>query len=89
MRGANWHNGLGDYLGWVVELLDVCGLSHTAKNWGSVCERQIVKHNLIDNIDYTSHTDVGRSRSLTFTLNAANHILLAAMTDKGKAARAD
>ena len=71
------------------QLLDVCGLSHTAKNWGSVCERQIVKHNLIDNIDYTSHTDVGRSRSLTFTLNAANHILLAAMTDKGKAARQD
>ena len=56
------------------QLLDVCGYSYIEATIDGrqksqakrVIERQIVKHNLIDNIDYTSHTDVGRSMALIF-----------------------
>ncbi len=70
-------------------LLDVCGYSYTAKNWGAVIDRIISKHNFRPADDYTSHTVVGRSREVRFTLNAANHVLLAAMTEQGKSARQD
>lgn len=77
------------------QLLDVCGYSYIdsqGKNKSKfVIERQIKKHSLIKDKDYTVHNDVhqGFSIGYQFTLNAANHILLAAMTDKGKAARQD
>jgi phage antirepressor YoqD-like protein len=73
------------------QLLDVCGFSYTDKNWGSVIDRQIIKHNFLENKDfYYSHINVGKGRPkkvMNFTINAANHVLLAAMTNNGKAAR--
>lgn len=79
-------------------LLDVCGYAYTDKNWGSVIKRQIEKHGFVEGVDFgkvelNSHTDVGNQKSgrkpveYRFTLNAANHVLLAAMTKLGKAAR--
>lgn len=73
------------------QLLDVCGYSYTDKNWGTVIERQVTKHNFLENKDfYYSHINVGKGRPkkiIEFTMNAANHVLLAAMTEEGKDAR--
>lgn len=79
-------------------LLDTCGLRYTKKNWGSVVQRQIDKHCLVELVDFqigfSNPTSVwenskgGRpSKEYRFSLNAANHILLAAMTKEGKVAR--
>lgn len=72
-------------------LLEVCGLD-TEKAAQSIA-RQIDKHGFELEKDFC--TSMGKStggRTPTvyhFTLNAANHVLLAAMTEKGKAARQD
>ena len=72
-------------------LLEVCGLD-TEKSAQSIA-RQIDKHGFELEKDFC--TSMGKStggRTPTvyhFTLNAANHVLLAAMTEKGKAARQD
>lgn len=72
-------------------LLEVCGLD-TEKAAQSIA-RQIDKHGFEVEKDFC--TSMGKStggRTPTvyhFTLNAANHVLLAAMTEKGKAARQD
>lgn len=72
-------------------LLEVCGLD-TEKAAQSIA-RQIDKHGFEVGKDFC--TSMGKStggRAPTiyhFTLNAANHVLLAAMTEKGKAARQD
>lgn len=72
-------------------LLEVCGLD-TEKAAQSIA-RQIDKHGFEVEKDFC--TSMGKStggRAPTiyhFTLNAANHVLLAAMTEKGKAARQD
>ena len=75
------------------QLLDICGFSYTDKNWGAVCDRQISRHELVENKDfYYSHINVGKGRPqklVRFTINAANHVLLAAMTKEGKEARQD
>lgn len=79
------------------QLLDVCGFSYTDKNWGQRIQRQIEKHNFIEDIDYVirkvqSTIDGGAGNRgmktvYAFTLHAANHVLLAAMTAQGKQAR--
>ena len=72
-------------------LLEVCGLD-TEKAAQSIA-RQIDKHGFEVEKDFC--TSMGKStggRAPTiyhFTLNAANHVLLAAMTENGKAARQD
>ena len=72
-------------------LLEVCGLD-TEKVAQSIA-RQIDKHGFEVEKDFC--TSMGKStggRTPTiyhFTMNAANHVLLAAMTEKGKAARQD
>ncbi len=77
------------------QLLDVCGYSYTDKNWGSVVNRQIKKHKLLEDHDFfVSHMSVGggnnaKKKVVEVTMNAANHILLAAITDEGKQARQD
>ncbi|WP_318465424.1 hypothetical protein [Photobacterium leiognathi] len=49
-------------------------------------ERQIKKHQFTEYVDYESQK-VGRAIEYRFTLNAANHVLLTAMTQQGKDAR--
>ena len=72
-------------------LLEVCGLD--AEKAAQSIARQIDKHGFELEKDFC--TSMGKStggRTPTvyhFTLNAANHVLLAAMTEKGKAARQD
>ena len=73
------------------QLLDVCGYSYTEKNVGQMIERQINKHNLHENRDfYFSSINAGKGRPRKiwkFTVNAANHVLLSAITPEGKQAR--
>lgn len=79
------------------QLLNICGLSYTDRNWGSVLKRQFDRHSFEEGTDYVksrAHTLVGvgnRGASVTVyvTVNAANHILLAAMTQEGQDARQD
>lgn len=70
-------------------LLEVCGFS--TSNARAEIARQIERHEFTEGVDYSCSmiaTPSGqKSKSYRFTMNAANHILLAAMTDKGKAAR--
>ena len=72
-------------------LLDVCGYS--TKHARIEISRQISKHNFVENVDFMRSDDVTHQKAgqvpkiYHFTLNAANHVLLAAMTEKGKAAR--
>lgn len=72
-------------------LLEVCGLD--AEKAAQSIARQIDKHGFEVEKDFC--TSMGKStggRAPTvyhFTLNAANHVLLAAMTEKGKVARQD
>jgi len=71
------------------QLLEVCGFS--ISNQRAEIARQIEKHGLIEGVDYScsmSATPSGQKAKLHhFSMNSANHILLAAMTDKGKEAR--
>ncbi|MEZ9374928.1 hypothetical protein [Vibrio cyclitrophicus] len=75
------------------QLLDVCGYS--LSNPRIEITRQIVKHDLTEGVDFmrnkdATHQKAGQAPKIYhFSLNAANHILLAAMTDQGKAARQD
>ncbi len=72
------------------QLLEVCGYSTGDGNTKKVIERQITKHDLKEGKDFTTDIVVrGRHRvkMFYFSMNSANHILLAAMTEKGKAAR--
>ncbi|WP_428673187.1 phage antirepressor KilAC domain-containing protein [Photobacterium swingsii] len=77
------------------QLLDVCGFGYTDKNWGDKITRQIEKHNFIEGVDFKKinppsmgEKSKGRPKTVyVFTLNAANHVLLAAMTAQGKQAR--
>jgi phage anti-repressor protein len=76
-----------------ITLLDSCGYEYLVSHNGyqknqakKVVDRQIAKHNFIEGVDYISRK-VGRSTEYRFSLNAANHILLAAMTTQGKTAR--
>ena len=76
-------------------LLDICGYSYTDKNWGDKLNRQIQSHNFKKGVDFIiSQSPVnggagnrGVKTFYHFTINAANHILLAAMTPEGKQAR--
>ena len=73
------------------QLLEICGFG--SGNPRETLKRQIEKHNLIDGKDFR-HTyvtkGIGRpTKEYRFTVNSANHILLAAMTPEGKAARQD
>ena len=71
------------------QLLEVCGYTTTTRQY---IERQVSKHNFVEGVDYKINIDVYsesrvKPRVYQFTFNAANHVLLAAMTDNGKAAR--
>lgn len=71
------------------QLLDVCGFN--SSNPSARIGEQIKKHNLNEGTDFLRipvKSSGGRPSSIyQFSLNAANHILLAAMTEKGKKAR--
>ncbi|AUR86884.1 coil containing protein [Vibrio phage 1.090.B._10N.286.48.F1] len=70
-------------------LLDACGYKY-GKDSKKFIDRQIAKHKFKSEIDFTIDTVVeGNIKRCVyyFTLNAANHVLLAAMTEQGKAAR--
>ncbi len=67
------------------DLLNVCGYSYHKKNKTDKIKVQINKHNLQEGEDFT--IDKTGAWVYEFTMNAANHILLAAMTDQGKQAR--
>lgn len=70
------------------ELIEVCGF---AKVDNTTIRNQIKKHNLEEGKDFmqsSAKSSGGRPSIIyQFTMNAANHILLAAMTEKGKKAR--
>ncbi len=74
-------------------LLNICGLGYGNGQYNQTIERQIERHQLIEGVDFNSHIDVSNSSKgrkpvvYFFTVNAANHILLAAMTPEGKQAR--
>ena len=70
-----------------VQMLEVCGYEYHKKNVTDKIQVQIKKHNLAEGVDYTINKN--GKWAYHFTLNAANHVLLAAMTEKGKAARQD
>lgn len=72
-------------------LLEACGYS---SNHARIeISRQISKHGFVENVDFMRSDDVTHQKAgqvpkiYHFTLNAANHVLLAAMTEQGKAAR--
>lgn len=73
------------------QLLEACGYS--VNHARIEISRQISKHSFVENIDFMRSDDVTHQKAgqvpkiYHFTLNAANHVLLAAMTDKGKVAR--
>lgn len=76
------------------QLLEICGFEASGTsgrdNSKLVIDRQIERHNLKAGEDFTVNIVVdGRIRRNVyhFTINAANHVLLAAMTKEGKAAR--
>ncbi len=86
--------GVVDYTNMTVEgkqLLDVCGYSY-GKDSKKFIDRLIAKHGFSETADFNIDIDVDsksriKPKIYKFTMNAANHTLLAAMTDKGKAAR--
>ena len=73
------------------QLLEVCGFS-TANERAEI-SRQIDKHSFVDGVDFMRSKDATHQKAgqkpiiYQFTMNAANHVLLAAMTEKGRAAR--
>ncbi len=72
------------------QLLAVCGLSLNSP--AKEIKRQIEKHRFVEGADYRASMpeNNGRGRPATifhFTINAANDVLLAAMTPEGKNAR--
>ncbi|AHK11240.1 hypothetical protein S14_131 [Shewanella sp. phage 1/4] len=75
------------------QLLEVCGYAaKEQKDITRYLKRQIEKHAFVEGVDFTSDIDVtseSRKKPMvySFSMNAANHILLAAFTDQGKAAR--
>lgn len=85
--------GLVDFQNMTVEgkqLLEVCGYSTGDGNSKKIIDRQIVKHKFTEGIDFTTDTVVRGKHKVKvyqFTLNAANHVLLASFTDQGKQAR--
>jgi phage anti-repressor protein len=73
------------------QLLDVCGY-RTDSDVKKTIERQINKHKFNEGVDFTKGIDASsesRKKPMVykFTMNAANHVLLAAFTEQGKAAR--
>ena len=89
-------SGVVDFSTMTVEgkqLLEVCGFS-TARPRAVIAE-QIAKHGFVEGKDFMrtddrTHEKAGQKPVIYhFTMNAANHVLLAAMTEKGKLARQD
>lgn len=67
------------------DLLNVCGYSYHKKNKTDKLKVQISKHNFREGIDFYINKE--GAWVYEFTMNAANHVLLASMTDQGKKAR--
>lgn len=72
------------------QLLDVCGYSDNRRASQSM-ERIIERHGFVEGKDFVPlmvQNGKGRpSKTYMFSMHAANHVLLAAMTEKGKKAR--
>ena len=71
------------------QLLEVCGYEF-GKDQKKFLDRIVARHEFEINKDFTIDIVVDgniKRNVYHFTMNAANHILLAAMTDKGKEAR--
>ncbi|WP_299726797.1 antA/AntB antirepressor family protein [uncultured Endozoicomonas sp.] len=72
-------------------LLLVCGFDTSPSSQSTVIKRQIEKHSLREGQDFTAsmqQSTGGRPKTVYhFSINAANHVLLAAMTAEGKIAR--
>jgi len=100
--GVVEYNDFGDEVVEGKQLLDICGFSYIKvtttpdggarqeSNASRVIKRQIEKHNFVEGEDYTTEVVAnGRSRETVyhFNMRPANHILLSAMTQEGKAAR--
>lgn len=62
------------------QLLGVCGYKYTNKNWGSVVDRQISKHSLVEGVDFkiekTTSYKGRKSLRYYFTFDSAQTILL-------------
>ncbi|USE36416.1 hypothetical protein [Endozoicomonas sp. SCSIO W0465] len=74
------------------ELLQkVCGFNLESKTVAQAIKRQITKHEFAEGKDFTTsmlQSSGGRPRRVYhFSVNAANHVLLSAMTQEGKQAR--
>ena len=74
------------------ELLQtVCGFNLESKTVAQAIKRQIAKHEFCEGKDFTTsmlQSSGGRPRRVYhFSVNAANHVLLSAMTQEGKQAR--
>ncbi|WBA81487.1 antA/AntB antirepressor family protein [Endozoicomonas sp. GU-1] len=74
------------------ELLQkVCGFNLESKTVAQAIKRQITKHEFTEGQDFTTlmlQSSGGRPRRVYhFSVNAANHVLLSAMTQEGKQAR--
>ena len=59
-----------------VQMLEVCGYEYHKKNVTDKIQVQIKKHNLAEGVDYTINKN--GKWVYHFTMNAANHVLLAA-----------
>lgn len=74
------------------ELLQtICGFNLESKTVAQAIKRQIAKHEFCEGKDFTTsmlQSSGGRPRRVYhFSVNAANHVLLSAMTQEGKQAR--
>ncbi|WP_139117808.1 hypothetical protein, partial [Endozoicomonas atrinae] len=71
------------------KLLDICGFNYGRINDG--CRKQIARHKFKKGVDFSCDQQVTPSGQKTniyyFSINAANHVLLSAMTPEGKKAR--
>lgn len=73
------------------QLLDVCGYNY-GKDSKKFLDRQINKHKFKEGLDFNIDIDVDsesrvKPKVYSFSINAANHVLLTAFTEQGKAAR--
>ena len=73
------------------KLLEICGYDFSSRNLVKNIKRQIEKHGFFNGLDFTASmegSNGGRPKTrYYFKLQAANHVLLAAMTEQGKKAR--
>jgi phage anti-repressor protein len=74
-----------------VDLIEVCGYPIN-QNVNRTVERQILKHDFVEGVDFKISLDVNseakvKPKVYSFSMRAAQHVLLAALTTRGKEAR--